>query len=71
MKNIVCRICGYEFKGTKESHYISRDGLETGIATIAKNQEPKLYDTFDCPFCGCQYVAQERKNKAICKGESL
>ena len=56
MKNIVCRICGYEFKGTKESHYISRDDSETGIATLAKKQEPKLYDTFDCPICGCQEV---------------
>lgn len=29
---------------------------------IASNKmEPTLYDAFDCPICGCQYIANERK----------
>lgn len=61
MKAIVCKVCGCDFHGVKENHYISRDEQETGIVTLTKKQEPKWYDTFDCPNCGCQCVVQERK----------
>lgn len=45
-----------------DCHYISRDGGKVGvIATFQSNQEERIYDTFDCPECGCQCVAQERK----------
>lgn len=35
---------------------------KSGLA-VAFGSEPeeKLYDTFDCPSCGCQIVVQERK----------
>lgn len=56
-----CRVCGNEYEIVLENHYISKDIGVTGLATIAKKEEEKLYDTFDCPHCGCQDVIQERK----------
>ena len=50
----------------KERHYISRDNGKSGLA-VAFGSEPeeKLYDTFDCPSCGCQIAVQERKRTYI------
>lgn len=59
---IKCKVCGNEFNPIVERHYISRDEGNTGVidALVSKPEE-KLYDTFDCPECGCQVIAQERK----------
>ena len=59
-----CKICGKEFEATNERHYIARDNGKTGLAKLANivsNDEVKLYDAFNCPSCGCQVIAQERK----------
>lgn len=56
-----CKVCGSEYELAIESHYISRDVTITGLAAMAKKEEEKLFDTFDCPVCGCQDVIQERK----------
>ncbi len=59
-----CKICGCEFNATKEKHYITRDNGKVGLqADFGSNQENELYDTFDCPVCGCQVVVQARKPK--------
>ena len=59
-----CKICGSEFKAIKEKHYISRDCGKTGFASsLGSNDEETIYDSFDCPVCGCQIVAQERKRE--------
>lgn len=59
---IKCKVCGNEFNPTVERHYISRDEGNTGVIDVlVSKQEEKLYDTFDCPECGCQVIAQERK----------
>lgn len=57
-----CKICGCKFNAVEERHYISRDNGKSGLA-VAFGSEPeeKLYDTFDCPSCGCQIAVQERK----------
>lgn len=61
-----CKICGLEFGLHIEDHYISRDGERTGlIAAIGPENESKLFDTFDCPECGCQNVIQEKENIRI------
>lgn len=61
---IKCKICGCEFNPTIERHYVSRDSGKIGVfAAIQSNPEDKLYDTFDCPECGCQAVVQERKRQ--------
>lgn len=57
-----CKICGTEFPAIKERHYIARDNGKTGLSSaFGSNDEEKIYDSFDCPMCGCQVVAQERK----------
>lgn len=56
-----CKICGKEFEANLERHYISRDNGKSGFSVLVSDYEVKLYDTFDCPACGCQLIAQERK----------
>lgn len=59
-----CKICGCEFDAVKEKHYISRNNVKIGLtAAFGSNPECVLYDTFDCPTCGCQIIAQERKRE--------
>lgn len=63
---IKCKICECEFNPIIEKHYISRDDGKTGLITaFQSNSEEKLYDTFDCPACGCQAIAQERKRTYV------
>lgn len=58
---IKCKICGCEFVPVINKHYITRDNGESGFSTMVKHIEGNLYDTFDCPACGCQVITQERK----------
>lgn len=60
-----CKICGKEFELKKDSHYIAREEEVTGITTIAKKEEVSLWDSFDCPYCGCQNIVQQRKRTAF------
>lgn len=61
-----CKICGCEFNAVKEKHYISRDNGKTGVvAAFESNPEDVLFDTFDCPACGCQITVQERKREYV------
>lgn len=53
-ERVKCNVCGAAFTLRSEDSYIARDAYKG-------DGEPKQYDAFDCPFCGCQYVAQERK----------
>ena len=48
-----CEVCGNEFEAAKEDHYIARD---KGLFC-----EGDLYDAYDCPKCGSQIIAKERK----------
>ncbi len=50
---IKCAVCGTEFKPEKEKRYT---GMSRGIFNT-------LYDCYDCPNCGAQYVGQERLEK--------
>lgn len=57
-----CKICGTEFPAIRERHYIARDNGKTGLSSaFGSNDEEKIYDSFDCPMCGSQIIAQERK----------
>lgn len=58
-----CKICGCEFNAVLEKHYISRDERKTGFAAISGGSEVAEYDTYDCPQCGCQFIAQPRKRR--------
>lgn len=66
MSNLKCKICGTEFPAINERHYISRDLTKTGLgAAFGSNYEPYLFDAFDCPNCGCQTIAQQRKREFV------
>lgn len=57
-----CNVCGFGFEATKERHYIARDTSKLGLAALS-GEEAILFDAFDCPYCGCQIISQERKRK--------
>lgn len=64
MPALKCKICGVVFPALKEHHYISRDLTKTGLAVaFGSTDEPLLYDSFDCPCCGSQVIAQPRKRE--------
>ena len=56
-----CKICGTEFPAIKERRYIARDNNKTGAVVVFSKDEEKIYDAYDCPLCGSQIIAQERK----------
>ena len=61
-----CKICGAKFNAVIERHYLARDNGKTGLAVaFGSNSEESLYDAFDCPICGCQVIAKERKRSYI------
>lgn len=65
-----CKVCGKDFELKLDNHYIARDEevKRTGLSAMVgsnNEQESKLYDTFDCPFCGCQNIVQERKRSFV------
>ena len=60
-----CEICGHSFEARLDAHYIARDNGKSGIAAAISHDEEKLYDAFDCPACGCQWIAQERKRELL------
>ena len=56
-----CKICGTEFPAIEERHYIARDNSRAGAVVVISKDEEKIYDAYDCPMCGSQVIAQERK----------
>lgn len=66
-----CKVCGTEFPAIEERHYIARDNSRTGAVAVIFKDEEKIYDSYDCPMCSSQVIAQERKRilepKYICE----
>ena len=61
-----CKICGRDFPLISEEHYTARNANMSGfVAAIGVQSEPKIYDAFDCPHCGCQNIMQERKRNTV------
>lgn len=58
-----CKVCGTEFPAVEERHYIARDNSRTGAVAVISKDEEKIYDSYDCPMCGSQVIAQERKRR--------
>ena len=70
MPNLKCKICGTEFPPIRERHYISRDLTKTGLAAaFGSSDEPAMFDSYDCPCCGSQVIAQPRKRQYDPKSE--
>lgn len=65
---IKCKVCESEFPPMIEKHYVSRDEGRVGPFANLNKAEEKIYDTYDCPVCGCQVVVQERK-RVFCQEE--
>lgn len=64
LKTITCDICGCQFVPAKDTHYIARDSSVSGLASgFGCHDEPDIYDAYDCPCCGCQYIAKSRKRR--------
>ena len=49
-----CKICGKEFELKKENMYLVKNST---ISMLFNNNE---YEAFDCPYCGCQNIVNER-----------
>ncbi len=61
-----CKVCGCKFNAIVEKHYVARDNGKTGLAVaFGSTNEENLYDAFDCPMCGCQVIAKERKRDFV------
>lgn len=60
-----CKVCGKEFESIIEKHYVARNESISGAVTAISKSEEKLFDAFDCPYCGCQIIIQERKREFI------
>lgn len=56
-----CRVCGGEFPLSVKYYYVARDIEKKGLVPTISGQEAMQYDAFDCPYCGCQNIMQERK----------
>lgn len=67
MAAVECKSCEHVFELTEQRHYIAREKTEMFLI-VSNKMEPTLYDAFDCPICGCQYIANERK-RVFSKGD--
>lgn len=64
-----CKVCGRDFPLLAEEHYVSKDVRLTGFAGLAGGTEPKIWDSFDCPHCGCQNRLQQRNRLTDIMGQ--
>lgn len=64
-----CEVCGRDFPLLIEEHYMAKDQELKGLASIAGGMEPRLWDAFDCPHCGCQNRVNPRMRLFCCDCE--
>ena len=60
---VKCSICGEQVELRKENRY--EVVIEAGVLQKSLGAKDHLYEAFDCPQCGCQIVAQQRKRAYI------
>jgi DNA-directed RNA polymerase subunit RPC12/RpoP len=58
-----CKACKKRFQLTAENRYTARIATKTGIISAMQNEEPTLFDAFDCPYCGCQNLLNVRERQ--------
>lgn len=55
---VKCSICGEQVELRKENRY--EVVIEAGTLQKSFGAKDHLYEAFDCPYCGCQMLMQER-----------
>lgn len=66
-RKLTCTVCGEEFYPKDEDRYVTAENKTSGGLAGALSgtvEGPELYDSFDCPFCGCQIVVKGRLRNA-------
>lgn len=66
LNKLKCDVCGHEFVPSRKERYSAKENrIQGGLVSAMQgsSEEPKVYDCFDCPACGCQMVAKERLRK--------
>lgn len=66
-----CKVCGRNFPLIAEEHYVSKEAGKVGFAAIAGGPAPIIWDSFDCPHCGCQNRMQQRNRVSDILGQDL
>jgi len=59
--HVCCEVCGGIYRPEKSQHYIARGKDTAGVFDKLTKGEVSIYDAYDCPHCGAQMIAQERK----------
>lgn len=62
-KTYICEVCGSKIIPSKSHRYTAKGRISTGginNAITGVFTEPELYDAYDCPVCGCQFIAGKR-----------
>ncbi len=67
---ITCSACGRDFPLIAEEHYVSKEPASIGLSALA-GHEPYLWDSFDCPHCGCQNTIRRRNRLVDIFGRDL
>ena len=57
---IECKVCQKLIELDKKDRYTARDNESIGFSNFT-GTESSLYDAFDCPYCGCQNIVNDRK----------
>ncbi len=66
-----CKVCGRDFPLIVEDHYVSKEPDKQGLAALAGGTAPTLWDSFDCPHCGCQNRMQQRNRLTNLMGDDF
>lgn len=53
-----CKICGKRFKLMKENRYLATEKIG---ALEGLTKASKIFEAFDCPYCGCQNIVNIRE----------
>ena len=71
-----CTVCSRVFELRKENRYIAEAKKTTSLLMLATGTDSVLYDTVDCPYCGCQQILHARERVFVeeasivdCEGE--
>ena len=62
-KRVFCEVCGSEIEFKTFRRYEVLEHITYNFLLQKPIETPgnaRMYDAFDCPVCGCQFIAKER-----------